>query len=158
MKRFLAALLAGLMLLAMMPFAAAEGDFTINGVTFTRVDEYEFSLNGTPTGYVNYDLVNSPDALPAKFPVGPTHWVRFFADDPAITPRISYFTASGQIVELDLIVTPYGTYFTVPFEARGLLIRIHVGMPERAWTYQDAHCGIGFFKGSREGFEGIFPW
>ena len=158
---FPALLVAVVLLCGVMVSAAAENigtqepSYVSNGVSFTPVEKYQYLVNGSPTGFVNYDIVYSRKKVPDDFPVGVTHWVKFYSDDPAITARIYCFVEGGKTEPIDLLVIGQGSYFTIPFHARGLIIRIHIDLSNGPVTFTDAHCGIMFFGPDGHGFEDL---
>ena len=158
---FLFLLAAAVLLCGMTVPAAAEGiggaeaAYVCNGVSFTPVDQYQYLVNGSPTGFVNYEIVYSAKKVPADFPIGPTHWIKFFSDHPAITARIYCFADGGKIEPVEMLAIGQASYFTIPFHARGLIIRIHADLSGGPVTFRDARCGIMFYEPGGQGFEDL---
>ncbi len=132
-----------------------ELDRIINGVELYDQGKYQLMLNGSPTGAVNYDLVNSPTKIPSGIPVGFSHWIKFYTEDPAIQLRVYWISLDGKANPIDLLVSPTGCYFTVPTEAHGLVIRMHVNLADGPVTLKNAHCGLLFYDGTGKGFEDL---
>ncbi len=104
-----------------------NSDKTVNGLTFTAQGDGSYLVNGVSEKATNYDLYYSKTLLPDGFVAGKTYRLDF--RDTSITGQLRvciYWLDQEGVSENLLLNAFYSTNFTIPENAKGLLIRLRV--------------------------------